>query len=123
MAKQEEKIEYGDRETLDAELAVALGDIRSAEQEAKLIIAKAEETVKAIQLDSAARERDMKKTSGIAVSELRDKKLQLAAARAENERTALVNSAKAEGEKLVKTKAKSISERIEFLYRSLGGKA
>ncbi len=119
----EQPIVYGDRETLDAELASAVGDILSAEQEAKRIIAQAEETVKSVQLDYAAREKTLREASSRLIAEARDKALMDAAGRAEKERLERVAASEKEGAGLLKTKSKTIDELVKKLYASLGGKA
>ena len=119
----EQPIVYGDRETLDAELASAVGDILSAEQEAKRIIAQAEETVKSVQLDYAAREKTLREASSRRIAEARDKALMDAAGRAEKERSERVAASEKEGAGLLKTKSKTIDELVKKLYASLGGKA
>ena len=121
--KTEQPIVYGDRETLDAELASAVNDILSAEQEAKRIIAQAEETVKSVQLDYSVREREMRETSTRLAAEARDKALREAAERAEKERAERVAASEKEGASLLKTKGKTIDELVKKLYASLGGKA
>ena len=121
--KKEQTVVYGDRETLDAELASAVNDILSAEQEAKRIIAQAEETVKSVQLDYSVREREMREGVSRLSAEARDKALHDAAERAEKERQQRVAAAEKEGAGLLKTKGKTIDELVKKLYASLGGKA
>ena len=119
----EQPIVYGDRETLDAELASAVSDILSAEQEAKRIIAQAEETVKSVQLDYSTREKTLRESSTRQIAEARDKALMDAAERAEKERQQRVAASEKEGASLLKTKSKTIDELVKKLYASLGGKA
>ncbi len=117
------EIEYGDRETLDAELTGAISEIMSAEAEARRIIAQAEASVKAIQLDGAARERDMRENNGKAVSNARTKALADAADAAEKELARIVEEAEQVGGKMLKEKKKLIEAQIKKLYVSVGGKA
>lgn len=114
---------YGDREQLDAELFGAISDILSAEQEAKHIIAKAEESAKAVQLDRATRERDMREANNRKIAETREQRLRDAMERAEHEREKRIAAAKTDGEKLVASKEKAVKEQIARLYSSIGGKA
>lgn len=122
MAKPEE-MTYENREELDAQLSVVIADILSAEQEAKHIIAKAEENAKAIQLDAATRARNMREVSSRTIAEAKAQKTADAMKRAADEREKRVAEANARGEKLIKEKDKAITEQIKRLYGSLGGKA
>lgn len=122
MAKPEE-MTYENREQLDAQLSGVIADILSAEQEAKHIIAKAEENAKAIQLDGATRARNMREVSSRTIAEAKAQKTADAMKRAEGEREKRVAEANARGEKLIKEKDKAITEQIKRLYGSLGGKA
>ena len=122
MAKPEE-MTYENREELDAQLSCVIADILSAEQEAKHIIAKAEENAKAIQLDSATRARNMREVSSRTIAEAKAQKTADAMKRAADEREKRVAEANARGEKLVKEKEKAIAEQVKKLYGSLGGKA
>lgn len=122
MAKQVE-LTYEDREALDAQLSGVIADILSAEQEAKHIIAKAEENAKAIQLDGATRARSMREVSSRTMAEAKAEKTADAVKRAEAERERRIAVAKEKGEKLIKEKEQQIAEQIKLLYGSLGGKA
>lgn len=122
MAKPEE-MTYENREELDAQLSGVIADILSAEQEAKHIIAKAEENAKAIQLDASTRARNMREVSARTIAEAKAQKNAEATKRAEAERERRVAEANARGEKLIKEKEKQIAEQIKILYGSLGGKA
>ena len=122
MAKPEE-MTYENREEQDAQLSCVIADILSAEQEAKHIIAKAEENAKAIQLDAATRARNMREVSSRTIAEAKEQKTADAIKRAEVEREKRVAEAVARGEKLIKEKDKAIAEQIKRLYGSLGGKA
>ena len=64
--KNTQKVVYEDRETLDAELNSAIADILSAEHEAARIVAQAEASVKAVQLDYANRERALRERAAAA---------------------------------------------------------
>lgn len=123
-AQEKEKLtEYVDREQGDAELMSAIADILSAEEEAKRIIASAEATVKAIQLDGATAERDMRMQSNKAAADAHDRAIADAETRAKAEREKLVASAAADGEKLFASKKKDIDKAADELFRALGGKA
>ena len=112
MAKKIEPVMYGDRDSLDENLQSVLAEVKSAEEEAKRIIAQAEASVKAIQLDAANRERDMKERS----------KTVTAAARAQAEREKRVRAAEEQGERLIAEKQKAVAARTAELYAALGGK-
>ena len=123
-AQEKEKLtEYVDREQGDAELMSAIADILSAEEEAKRIIANAEATVKAIQLDGATLERDMRMQSNKAAADAHDKAIEAALSRAKAEREKLVAAATEDGEKLFASKKKDIDKAADELFRALGGKA
>ncbi|MCH5156210.1 MAG: hypothetical protein J1F69_06330 [Clostridiales bacterium] len=122
MAKSEE-MTYIDREAQDAQLSGVIADILSAEQEAKHIIERAEENAKAIQLGGANKARSMREVSSRTIAELKVKKTEDALKRASEERARRVQKAQAEGEKLIKEKDKAITEQIDRLFGSLGGKA
>lgn len=120
---KEAEIVYEDREKLDSELSGVIADILSAEQEAKHIIAKAEENAKAIQLDCATRTRGMREVSSRTVAEARAQKTADALKRAEQDRARRVAEAQAQGEKLIKDKDKAITQQIDRLFKTVGGKA
>ncbi len=120
--KKETGINYEDREKLDGELMGALNDILSAETEATRIIAKASESVKAIQQDGATRERDMKEQCDKAIAAAHDKAVADAMRRAEAEREKRIEAAKADGEKLFSSKQKDIEKLAKELYAAVGGK-
>lgn len=122
MSKKTETIAYADRDALDEDLQSVLAEIASAEEEAKRIVAQAEASVKAIQLDTANRERDMKDRSKKITAQARDDALAAATARADKERARRVNAARDEGERLFADKQKAIAARVKELYAALGGK-
>ena len=122
MSKKTETIAYADRDALDEDLQSVLAEIASAEEEAKRIVAQAEASVKAIQLDTANRERDMKDRSKKITAQARDEALAAATARADKERARRVNAARDEGERLFADKQKAIAARVKELYAALGGK-
>ncbi len=121
--KKQPEIVYEDREALDAQLSGVIADILSAEREAKHIIAKAEENVKAIQLDGATRARSMREVSARTIAEAKAQKTEEAIKRAAAEREKRVEKARANGEKLIKEKEKEIAKQIDVLFKMLGGKA
>lgn len=122
MSENTETIAYADRDALDEDLQSVLAEIASAEEEAKRIVAQAEASVKAIQLDTANRERDMKDRSKKITAQARDEALAAATARADKERARRVNAARDEGERLFADKQKAIAARVKELYAALGGK-
>lgn len=122
MAKnKQQELNYIDREALDEELHGAIADILSAEEEAKHIIAQAEASVKAIQLDGATRERDMKEQSNKLIATARDTALGEALKRAQEDGNKRIADAEKNGESLLKSKQKQIDARINELYASLKG--
>ena len=122
MSKPEEII-YEDREALDKQLSDVMADILSAEQEAKQIIAEAEEKVKAVQMEAAVCARTMREEYSRLGAEAKAKVTEDALSRAKAERERRVASAQEDGQKLIKQKDKAIAEIINKLYESLGGKA
>ncbi|MCH5165532.1 MAG: hypothetical protein J1G01_03930 [Clostridiales bacterium] len=122
MDKNNEEMIYEDREALDGELNNAIAEILSAEEQAKHTIAKAEETVKAVQLDGATRERDMKENSNKIMAKAHDEAISAAEARAVNECNRRIAAAEKKGEELIKSKQKQITERVNELYAMLEGK-
>lgn len=122
MAKKIEPVMYGDRDSLDENLQSVLAEVKSAEEEAKRIIAQAEASVKAIQLDAANRERDMKERSKTVTAQAHDEAIAAAAARAQAEREKRVRAAEEQGERLIDEKQKAVAARTAELYAALGGK-
>ncbi len=122
MAKKIEPVMYGDRDSLDENLQSVLAEVKSAEEEAKRIIAQAEASVKAIQLDAANRERDMKERSKTVTAQAHDEAIAAAAARAQAEREKRVHAAEEQGERLIAEKQKAVAARTAELYAALGGK-
>ena len=118
MADKKQQVEYADREELDAQLNSAIGEILSAEEQAGRIIAQAETSVKAIQLDGATRERDI---GAKKIAAERDAALKAAAetASAECERRLAEVTAEASG--LIKANAKKIQTIADELFKTLGG--
>lgn len=115
-------MEYDDREKLDSELLAAISDIISAEREAERMIAQSSASVKAVQLDGATRERDMKTQSEKLAAASYDKALKEATERAEADVEKRIAKARADGDKLVESKKKDIDRLVKELYVSLGGK-
>ena len=122
MAKKIEPVMYGDRDSLDENLQSVLAEVKSAEEEAKRIIAQAEASVKAIQLDAANRERDMKERSKTVTAQAHDEAIAAAAARAQAEREKRVRAAEEQRERLIAEKQKAVAARTAELYAALGGK-
>lgn len=121
MADKKQQVEYADREELDAQLNSAIGEILSAEEQAGRIIAQAEASVKAIQLDGATREREMRDIGARKIAAERDAALKAAAetASAECERRLAEVTAEASG--LIKANAKKIQTIADELFKTLGG--
>lgn len=122
--KQEAKdLVYENREELDAQLSDVISDILSAEQEAKHIIERAEESAKAVAHGGAVEMRSLREASSRTIAEAKAKKTQDASIRAAAEREKRVKKAQELGEKLIKEKDKAITEQINRLFEGLGGKA
>ena len=122
--KQEAKdMVYENREELDARLSDVISDILSAEQEAKHIIERAEESAKAVAHGGAVQMRTMREESSRMITEAKAKKAEDASRRAAEEREKRVKQARQKGEKLIKEKEKAIAEQINRLFEGLGGKA
>lgn len=122
MAKQHNEVEYADREALDSELNAAINEILSAEEEARRIIAKAEASVKATQLDVATRERTLREQSALSATARREKAITEAAARAEADAQKLAEDAEKRGTELFESKRKAIDARASELFKELRGK-
>lgn len=119
--KNNTEIEYADREISDSELINAVSEIKSAEEQAKAILAQAEASVKAVQLDRATRERDMRKVSAATMAAARDEAMRDATLRAEKDRARKIEQAEKAGEELIKSKRKAIDARVAELYAKLKG--
>lgn len=115
-------IDYQPRELSDGQLLSAIDEILSAERQARAIVAEAEETVKTIRADVASRERELRERSAAALAAERDKIIDRAGKRSAEDRAARIAAAQAEGDRLVKSKQKQISARIDALVKTLGGK-
>ncbi len=122
MAKREQAFSYDDRDALDEQLHGAIADILSAEEQSKHIVAQAQETVKAVQLNGATREREMKETSARIISEARDEAIKDAVERARAEREKRVEAARRNGEKLAESKRETVNTLANELYAAIGGK-
>lgn len=120
---QKQTVTYDDRDSQDQSITEAVSDIISAEQQARAILARAEEGVKATQLDTAAREKALREQAIRDSAAEREKLVSEAVAKAEREREQRVKQAQAEGEQLVTKKQKQINALINKLFVSLGGKA
>jgi len=115
------ELQYADREVSDGELINAVTEILSAEEQAKAIVAQAEGSVKAVQLDYATRERDMRKNSASIMASARDDAMRDAVTRAEKERDRRIAEAEKSGVELVKSKKKAIDAAVDALYAELKG--
>ncbi len=119
MANKKPAVEYAERESLDSELSAAIEHILSAEAEARRIIAQAEMSVKAIQLDAATRERDLKSNAVGEAAIAKDKAIADAAARAEAECEKMRADAEKRGEQIVDANRKNIDKLATELLKSL----
>lgn len=108
MADIDRQLEYEDRETLDAQLNMTIGEILSAEEQAGRVVAQAEASVKAIQLDGATREREMRDNSAKKIAAERDAALKAAAENASAASEKRLAEVAAQAAALTKTNAKKI---------------
>ncbi len=122
MAKKQPLIAYEPRERLDGELEQSIGEILSAEDEAKRIIARAEASVKAMQLDSSTRERDMRERAIAAVANKKAEAVKAAEKRADEKVADILADAEKRGKALVESKRKDIEKRADALFDMLRGK-
>ena len=120
--KNTQKVVYEDRETLDAEINSAIADILSAEHEAARIVAQAEASVTAVQLDYANRERALRERAAVDTAKSRDDAVSAAAERARSESAKKLDATRESGKRLSDEKRKLIDEIAKELYVSLGGK-
>ncbi|MCH5163261.1 MAG: hypothetical protein J1G38_07240 [Clostridiales bacterium] len=122
MAKKQPIISYEPREKLDGELEQAIGDILSAEDEAKRIIGRAEESVKAIGLDGATRERNMREHAETVAALKKSEAVKNAEKEADAAVADMIEKAHEKGKALVKEKSKAIEKRANELFDELRGK-
>lgn len=120
--KQQTVLSYEPREFLDGQLEREIGEILSAETEAREILEKASETAKSIELDGVTRERTLRDAYQKSAAAERERALIDARARAEKECERIVAEATDEGDKLVASKAKDIEKIAKGLFATLGGK-
>lgn len=121
MADKNRQLEYEDRETLDAQLNMTIGEILSAEEQAGRVVAQAEASVKAIQLDGATREREMRDNSAKKIAAERDAALKAAAENASAASEKRLAEVAAQAAALTKTNAKKIAAIADELFKTLGG--
>ncbi len=121
MAKKTETV-YEPRERLDSELNAAIGEILSAEAEARSIIEQAQATVKSIELDAAAQERFSRDRAVKDAAAQREKAMADAAAKADNDAQKLVADAEKRGAQLFEAKRGQIDARAAELFKELRGK-
>lgn len=121
MADKNRQLEYEDRETLDAQLNMTIGEILSAEEQAGRVVAQAEASVKAIQLDGATREREMRDNSAKKIAAERDAALKAAAENASAASEKRLAEVAAQAAALTKTNAKKIAALADELFKTLGG--
>lgn len=121
MADKDRQLEYEDRETLDAQLNMTIGEILSAEEQAGRVVAQAEASVKAIQLDGATREREMRDNSAKKIAAERDAALKAAAENASAASEKRLAEVAAQAAALTKTNAKKIAALADELFKTLGG--
>ena len=115
----EPETNYEPREKADGELEKAIGEILSAEDEAKRIVAQAEASVKAIQLDAAARERSLREQSVKDAAALKSAELEKAHRRAETDGKKLIADAEKAGKDLLKEKGSDIDKCAKKLFAEL----
>lgn len=120
--KAKKQTVYEPRERLDSELEQAIGEILSAEGEAKRIIERAEASVKAIQLDASTRERDMREHALSSAAVKKTEAVKQAEEQADAEVAEMIAQARKDGEALVKSKSKDIEKRATELFAELRGK-
>lgn len=118
MAEKTEAITYKSREELDGELAVAVSEILSAEAEARKIVEQAETSAKAVRLDGSTRERVLREAFERECAAYRDKLIEEAKAKADEECKRLTAEAAARGDELIESKRTAIKKRAAEL---LGG--
>lgn len=121
MADKDRQLEYEDRETLDAQLNMTIGEILSAEEQAGRVVAQAEASVKAIQLDGTTREREMRDNSAKKIAAERDAALKAAAENASAASEKRLAEVAAQAAALTKTNAKKIAALADELFKTLGG--
>ena len=119
MANKKPVVEYAEREELDGELTATIENILAAEAEARRIIEQAEASVKAIQLDGATRERDMRNAAISEGARNKERAVEDAAARAEAECEKMRSDAERSGEALVANNRKNIEKLATELLKSL----
>lgn len=119
MANKKPAVQYAERENLDGELNAAIESILSAEAEARRIIAQAEMSVKAIQLDAATRERDLKASAVGEAAVAKDKAVADAVERAEAECEKMRADAEKRGNMIVDGNRKNIDKIAAELIKSL----
>lgn len=120
MAEKQASLEYRDRAELDDELNAAIGEILSAEEQAKRSVEHAEASVKAVQLDGATRERAMREDNARAIAEFKERAVADAVAKADEECKRLVSAAEENGKILIASKRKSIEKRAAELFDMIG---
>lgn len=112
-------VNYDNRDVLDTELERAISEILSAEAEARRIIEQAAESVKAVQLDGATRERDMRAAAVLYARDSKATAVKKSNELAETECERLINQAEKTGAELYSSKKSDIRSIADELYRSL----
>ncbi len=112
---------YEPRERLDGELERAIGEILSAEDEAKRILYRAEASVKAVQLDAANRERQAREHSVKSSADYRASAIATAAVEADKEVARMIENAEKEGKALSEKNRAAVEKRAEELFAVLRG--
>lgn len=113
------ELTYAPREEVDGELERAIGEILSAEDEAKRIVAQAEASVKAIQLDAATRERSARENVVREGAALKAAALEKAHERAEADSKKLVENARQKGKELTESKRTDMERCAKKLFAEL----
>ncbi len=122
MPKKNVTTVYEPRERQDSELERAIGEILSAEDEARRIIDRAEASVEAIRLDAAAREREMNERAVVSAAAEKAKAVKGAEARADAAVKKIQEDAETRGKALFDGCRTAMDKRISELFDMVRGK-
>lgn len=112
---------YEPRERLDGELERAIGEILSAEDEAKSILNRAEASVKSVQLDATTSERRAREHAATRAAAYKAAEVKAAAEAADDEVSRMLENAEKEGKALLEKKRAAIEKRACELFDGLRG--
>lgn len=122
MSKSEKQtMTYESREELDKSFETAVNDILSAEREAKAIVEQADETVRELSRDVAAREKEMREAQRLALKAARAEAIKTACEDGEKQAEQIKQRAQKAGDELVAQKQKQISKLADELFAAVGG--